>query len=232
MTAGIAANYTRPRADFVNQSSKVRGHSLQLGGFAGYALGPLFAQAHVGYGKDRHKIQRTGVVDNLTARADGSHVLAGAKAGFLMPVGSVRVGPVVALDYARAKVDGYTEAGDAALALNVGSQRYKSLTGDVGLEMRGDFAGGGVAFRPFVSASLEKDLEGDGRLATYAQVSASTIVNRFNIAERDKGVYTRLSAGGSAAIAGTVSINAFISSTLGKNQGNETSGHAGLSIGF
>ena len=232
LTAGIAANYTRPRADFLNQSAKVRGHSLQVGGFAGYALGPLFAQAHVGYGKDRHKIERTGVVDNLSARADGSHVLAGAKAGYLMPIGSVRAGPVVALDYARAKVDGYTESGDAALALNVGSQRYKSLTGNVSLEMRGDFAGGGVAFRPFISASLEKDLEGDGRLATYALVSAPSIVNRFNIAERDKGVYTRLSAGGSAAIAGTVSVNAFLSSTLGKNQGNETSGHAGISIGF
>ncbi len=232
MTAGIAANYTRPRADFLNGSAKVRGHSMQIGGFAGYALGPVFAQAHVGYGKSRHKIERTGVIDNLTARPDGSHVLAGAKLGYLMPIGVVRVGPVVALDYARAKVDAYSENGDAALALNVGSQRYKALTGNLGLEMRGDFGSGGASIRPFMSASLEKDLIGDGRLATYALQAAPTIVNRFNIADRDKGIYTRLSGGASAALVGSVSINAFLSSTLGREQGNETSGHAGLSFGF
>ena len=38
-----------------------------------------------------------------------------------MPLGIMRAGPVVAIDYAKAKVDGYTEEGDAALALNVDS---------------------------------------------------------------------------------------------------------------
>ena len=50
---------------------------------------------------------------------NGNHFIAGAKAGYLMPLGKVRVGPVIALDYAKAKVDGYTEEGDPALTLNV-----------------------------------------------------------------------------------------------------------------
>jgi uncharacterized protein YhjY with autotransporter beta-barrel domain/phospholipase/lecithinase/hemolysin len=232
LVAGVAGNYTRPRADFGNDSARVRGHSMQIGGFAGYALGPVFVQGQLGYGQDRHRITRTGVIDNLSARPDGSHVLAGAKAGFLMPVAALRVGPVVGLDYARAKVDGYTESGDAALALNVGAQRFRALTGNVGLEARGDFGGGGLALRPFASAMLEKDLEGDSRTATYSQVAAPTIVNRFQIAGRDKGVYTRLSGGASAALGGAISVNAFVSSTLGKDQGNETSAHVGLRAGF
>ena len=62
----------------------------------------------------------------------GDHFIAGAKGGYLMPLGSVRVGPVIALDYAKAKVDGYTEDGDPALTLNVDSLSYKSLRGSAG----------------------------------------------------------------------------------------------------
>ena len=50
----------------------------------------------------------------------------------------MRAGPVVALDYAKAKVDGYTETGDAALTLDVSSVKAKSFTGGLGLELRGD----------------------------------------------------------------------------------------------
>ena len=84
----------------------------------------------------------------LEADPDGDHFIAGAKGGYLMPLGSVRVGPVIALDYAKAKVDSYTETGDPVLTLNVDSLSYKSLRGSVGLEVRGDFAGGGVQLRP------------------------------------------------------------------------------------
>ena len=44
-----------------------------------------------------------------------------------VPVWKFRVGPVVALDYAKAKVDGYTEDGDPVLTLNVSSVSYSSL---------------------------------------------------------------------------------------------------------
>ena len=86
---------------------------MQLGGYAAMRFGGGFAQGYLGYGKDDHDIRRQGVVDNMSADADGTHWVAGAKAGYLMPFGPVRVGPVVGLDYARAKVDGYSEDGDA-----------------------------------------------------------------------------------------------------------------------
>ena len=97
--------------------------------------GPLFGQAYVGYGRDRNRITRTGVVDDLSASPNGNHVTAGAKGGYLMPLGAARIGPMVALDYARAKVDGYTESGDPVLTLNVSGQSVKSLTGQLGLEV-------------------------------------------------------------------------------------------------
>ena len=148
--AGVAANYTRPRVRFGDDSSRINGRSYQLGAYAGMGMGNLFAQGHVGVGSDRHRIRRTGVIDNMSARADGSHLTAGAKAGYLMPFGPLRVGPIAALDYARAKVDGYTEEGDAALTLDVSSQSYKAMTGQIGVEARGSLNAGIGAFRPIV----------------------------------------------------------------------------------
>ena len=231
-TAGIAANYSKPRVRFANQAARTSSHSVQVGAFAGFGLAGGFAQAYLGYGHDKHRIERTGVIDNMTARPSGNHWLAGAKAGYLMPMGGLRVGPIVALDYAKAKVSGYTEAGDAALTLNVGSQRFASLRGDAGLELRGDFGTAGAKFRPYASIVAEKDFKGDGRTAYYALTAAPTIVNHFAFEAASKRPYARASAGLSASIVNAVSIDAGVSGTFGKRQGNETSGQVGLNFGF
>ena len=231
-TAGIAANYSKPRVRFANGAARTSSHSVQVGAFAGFGLAGGFAQAYLGYGHDKHRIERTGVIDNMTARPSGNHWLAGAKAGYLMPMGGLRVGPIVALDYAKAKVSGYTEAGDAALTLNVGSQRFASLRGDAGLELRGDFGTAGAKFRPYASIVAEKDFKGDGRTAYYALTAAPTIVNHFAFEAASKRPYARASAGLSASIVNAVSIDAGVSGTFGKRQGNETSGQVGLNFGF
>ena len=229
---GIAGNYTRPRVRFGNDASRTNGRSLQIGAYAGTAIGPAFVQAHVGYGKDKHKIARTGIIDDVTARPDGSHWTAGAKAGYLMPLGVLRAGPVVAIDYAKAKVDGYTERGDVALTLNVGKQSLKALTGGAGIELRGDFAGGGIPLRPYFTAMVEKDFTGDGRTAVWSQTSAPTIVNRFDLGERSKDFYGRLSGGASAALGTKVSLDANVSSTISHDAGNEVGAQVGLRVGF
>ena len=139
---------------------------------------------------------------------------------------------MVALDHARARVDGYTEEGDAALALNVGSERFSSLRGSLGAEMRGDFGGNGVQLRPYAAAVIEKDFTGDERSIRFAQTSAPGIVNHYRVEDASKKAYGRLSVGMSAAILAGVSLNANVSGTVGKDQGNETSGHIGLRAAF
>lgn len=229
---GVAANYSRPRVRFGNEAFRDNARSFQLGAFGALSVGSAFAQAHIGYGSDRHRLSRAGVIDNMTARPDGNHVVAGAKAGYLMPFGPVRIGPVAGLDYARAKVDAYTEEGDAALTLNVSEQSLKALTGSLGVELRGAAAGPGLAFRPFASALLEKDFTGDERTLVYAQTSAPGIVNSFNYADRSTRAHGRLTAGASATILGGIALDAAASTTVGKKQGNELSGHVGLRIAF
>jgi outer membrane autotransporter protein len=139
---------------------------------------------------------------------------------------------VATLDYARASVDGYTEEGDAALALNVGKQRYSALVGGLGLELRGDFDASGTSLRPFASVMIEKDLKGDSRTLVFSQTSAPTIVNRFDAGERDQGYYSRFSGGASAAISQAIQLDVLASATVGKDQGNELSTQVGLRVGF
>ena len=231
-TAGIAANYSKPKAKVGAGVADTRSRSYQIGAFAGFGLAGGFAQGYLGYGKDKHRISRMGVIDAMSARPSGSHVLAGAKAGYLMPLGGLRAGPVIALDYAKAKVNGYTETGDAALTLNVNSQRFSSLRGSAGLELRGDMDLGGMHFRPFAALLGEKDFKGDGRTVYYAQTSAPTIVNHFAFENASKKTYGRLNLGFGAGISSALSVDAGVSGTFGKKQGNETSGQLGFNLGF
>lgn len=229
---GFAAGVSRGKARLANESARLKGNSWQGGVYAAYAIGPVFAQGHAGYGRTDYDIRRAAVIDALTAEPEGSHLIAGAKVGFLAGLGPLRVGPVATLDYARAKVDGYTETGDAALRLNVGAQRYSALVGGAGIELRGDLNAGGSSLRPFASAMLEKDLNGDSRTLTFSQTSTPTIVNRFSLGERDTGIYTRVSGGASAQLGRNIQIDIAGSTTAGKDQGNEVSVHGGVRVGF
>ena len=229
---GIAGNYSRPKADFGNDSARTKSKSIQLGLYAAAGIAGGFVEGYAGYGWDDHDISRRGVVAGMEADADGKHTLAGAKAGYLAPFGSLRVGPVVALDYARAKVDGYTEEGDPALTLSVDSTSYKSLRGSIGAEVRGDFAGDGVQLRPYGAAVVEKDFTGDGRVFTFAQTSAPGVVNSWEVEDGSKDAYGRFTAGMSAAILSNVSLDIAGSTTAWKDQGNETSVHLGFRTAF
>ena len=150
----------------------------------------------------------------------------------MRPLGSVRVGPVIAVDYAKASVDSYTETGDPVLTLNVDSLSYKSLRGSVGVEVRGDFEGGGAQLRPFASAVIEKDFTGDERTVHFAQTSAPTIVNSFAFDDASKSAYGRIGLGFNAAILSSVSLDVAGSATVGKDQGEETSAQVGFRFSF
>ncbi|HEY7959052.1 MAG TPA: autotransporter domain-containing protein [Sphingomicrobium sp.] len=224
---GIAGNYSRPKLTFGNDASRDRDHSWQIGAYGSVDLAGLFGQAYLGYGKDRNRITRTGVVEDMTASPHGSHTVAGAKGGYLMSLAALKIGPIVALDYARANVESYTESGDAALTLNVGNQHLKSFTGQAGLELRGDLAG----LHPFVDVTAEREFSGNGSVITFAQTTAPTIVNSW-LVSRSKETYGRVSGGASAMVTPGLSLDAFVSSTLGRNQGQETGGQVGIKAAF
>ncbi len=224
---GIAGNYSKPKVKFGNDASRIRGRTWQVGAYGSLSMSGLFGQAYAGYGKDRDRITRTGVISDLTATPHGNHWVAGAKGGYLMSFAGLSAGPILALDYARAKVNGYTEAGDAALTLDVSGQSHKALNGQAGLEVRGDIAG----LHPFVDVTAEHNFSGDDRLITFAQTDAATIVNTWAVSGK-KETYGRLAGGASASITGGLSVDAFATTTLGRNHGQEVGANVGVKAAF
>lgn len=224
---GIAGNYSKPRVNFGNQSAQIRGHSWQVGGYGSIKVGGLFGQAYIGYGKDTDRITRAGVLEDMTASPNAHHVTAGAKGGYLMSFAGLGIGPVIALDYAKANVGSYTENGDPALTLNVGSQSLKALTGQAGLEVRGDLAG----LHPYVDLTAEHQFSGNGRLISFSQTTSPIIVNEWAVSG-DRDTYGRVSGGASANIVGNVSIDLSGSTTLGRNHGQEMGGQIGVKARF
>lgn len=226
-TVGIAANYSRPTVNFSNDAAKIRAHSGQIGAYGSMSMGGLFGQAYLGYGRDTNRINRLGVVQGMEAHPHGTHVVAGAKAGYLMGVAGLEAGPIVALDYTRAKVDGYTEVGDAALTLNVSKQSVKATTGQLGLEVRGELSG----LHPFLDVTAERNLSGSNRLITFSETVAPGIVNSWTI-DNEKKTYARVAAGASASISKGFSVDAFVTTTFKRNHGQETGGNIGLKANF
>jgi uncharacterized protein YhjY with autotransporter beta-barrel domain/phospholipase/lecithinase/hemolysin len=224
---GIAGNYSRPKVNFGNGAARIRGDSWQVGAYGSLSADGLFGQAYLGYGNDHDRISRAGVVQDMTARPSGNHTLAGAKGGYLMQFGPFGAGPIVALDYARAKVDAYTEAGDPALTLNVSGQSLKAFTGQFGVEFRGALAG----LHPFVDLTAERNFTGDDQLIRFDETSAPVIVNSWTV-RRGKETYGRLAGGASADLFGGLSVDAFVSTTLGRDHGQELGGNIGVKARF
>ena len=232
LSGGIALNYTRSRTDFSIDASHNKARSWQIGGYAGYVAGGLFAQAHAGFGKDDHRIRRVGVIDNLSAKPDGTHYTVGAKAGYLMSfdglIAGLRAGPILALDHARAKVDGYSEEGDAALSLSVDDQEMKSTTGQIGIEGRLSLIEG---VRSHASLTAEREFSDEGRTILFSQNSAPIIVNHWNVV-REGGTYGRISSGNSIDLWQGATLNTAISTTIGRKDGQEFGLQLGFNMGF
>lgn len=224
---GVAGNYSRPKTTFGTNDAEVRAHTWQVGAYGSFDMAGLFGQAYVGYGHDSDRIMRAGVVQGMEASPHGNHTVAGAKGGYLMSFAGLKAGPIVAVDYARAKVDGYTETGDPALTLNVSGQHAKAFTGDAGIEVRGDLAG----LHPFVDATVEHNFTRDDRVITFAQTDAPGIVNSWAVPGR-KQTYGRLAGGASATLTGGLSVDAYVSTTLDRKGGNVTGGNVGVKVSF
>lgn len=229
---GAAANYTRAKAKMVIGGGKARAEAWQAGLYGAWAGAGAFLEGYAGYGWLDLDTGRDAVIDRIQGETDGHAITAGAKAGYLFGLGGVKVGPVVGLHYAKAKLDGYTETGDPVLTLTVGDQNVKALVGSAGIEARATWDVGGLAVTPYATVAAEKDFEGDGRVIRYAGTAAPTIVNSFVLPDRSKDAYARLGGGVDFALGGGLALQVNGSATLGQDGGDDFAGFAGLKLGF
>jgi hypothetical protein len=116
--------------------NEVKAHDLEVGAFWRKAAGPLYAFARVGYGTGTFTSARsfTGEADSsaftysAAGKWKGTFIDASAGLSYALSVGdSIKLKPKAVVDYYRLKENGYTETGDAAIALTVSSRASKAL---------------------------------------------------------------------------------------------------------
>ena len=228
---GGAVNLSQSTAE-MGGSGRAKANAKQAGVYAAWSGGGAFVQGHAGIGRLDYKIRRQGVIDDISATPDGDTLNAGVRLGYLVGFGGLRIGPVAGLHYAKVEIDDYVEAGDPVLTLSVSDQKATTLLGEAGIEARGSFDYGGAAMRPFLSATLEREFEGDARTIRYAGTASPTIVNSWQLPDRPDDTYGRLSGGVSIGVTNAIAVQVLGSVTLERDGGNDRSGSVALRLGF
>jgi outer membrane autotransporter protein len=229
---GAAFDYSNPTAKLHNNAGRVEADSYQFGLYGGWTNAHFFAQALATIGWQKFHNTRNGIIDNIGSSPDGMTVVAGGKVGYLFDAGTVRVGPIAGITYARAKVNAYTETGDAALTLNVGDQVAEALVGSAGGQIRFPFVVNGRIISPYINLTAEDDFIGNGRIIQYGATSAPLIINNWSVPDSGDRIYGRVAAGVVAPVSETVALTANLSSTFGRNGGNDFYGNGGLKVSF
>ncbi|MEN3972217.1 autotransporter domain-containing protein [Sphingomicrobium sp. XHP0235] len=231
---GIAGHYSKPEGEYADDANRVDGETWSGAVYGTFAIGPLFLEAHGGLGTGQYEIGRVGVIDELSlyAESERDHMFAGGRVGYLANIAGARIGPVVGVSYTDVDGDTYSQSGDPALALTITDPGFSSLRGNAGLEMRGDFAGYGIQIRPWANLLAEQELDADQRTYSFFQNASPTIVNSWMTEEVSDEIYGRVAGGFSARLGSAVDLNAGMSFSLWKDDGNDASAQVGLSLGF
>ncbi len=229
---GAALNYVEGDTEILGQSGGIESEGLQGGIFGGWSNGNAFIEGFAGIGKVELETRRRAVVDDIAASPDGDTMIAGIQAGYLFNFGSMKIGPVVGLSYAKAELEGYTERGDPVLTLNVQDQEDDELVGSLGVEIEGEFDVGGARVSPYLVATVERELENDSRIVRYAGTAASNIVNSYSVGGGEEDTYGRIFGGFDFEITRAISLQVSGGTTLGQDSGDNSAASVGLRIGF
>ncbi|MGC2778425.1 MAG: autotransporter domain-containing protein [Bradyrhizobium sp.] len=230
---GTAFDYSNPKARLFNNAGTTDANSYQFGLYGAWVSRNLFAEGLATIGHQDYRNTRPGVVDTITSNPGGTTFVAAGKAGYLFDAGTAKLGPIGGLTYARARVDGFTETGDPALALTVGSQTAETLIGSVGVQLRTPFQLQGATIHPYLNLTLDDDIIGNGRIVQYSATSAPLIVNNWTIPNgTSHNVYGRVSAGVVAPVWSNLALTANVSRTIGRTGGDDFFGTGGLKISF
>lgn len=231
---GGAFDYSNPKAHLFNNTGSTEANAYQLGAYGAWTNANFFLQGLATVGWQNYRNVRPGVVDTITSNPDGTSVVAAGKIGYLFGAPDrVQVGPIGSLLYARAKVNGFTEAGDPVLTLNVGQQTAETLIGSVGAQFRFPFWVSGKIISPYVNLTADDDIIGNGRIVQFGATSAPIIINNWAIPNTNShNVYGRVAAGFVAPVWHNVAVTANVSQTFGRTGGNDFYGNGGLKISF
>ncbi len=231
LRVGAVLGTSTPDVNVGVQNAHDRINSYQLAGYGLFTDTSWFADALVAYGRHRLDLDRQGVIDLVRAGTNADTFVAAARAGYLVDIGAIRVGPIAGLAYTRAVIQAYGETGDSLITMAVDRQALDNLTGDAGLQLRLPFLLGRGVYSPFVNVTAEHDFLGNGRTVTTTQVTTPLLPVLTPVPDRDR-TYGKVAAGVAAIIAGNVSATINASTTFARDGGNDLAVSSGIKVSF
>jgi hypothetical protein len=88
---------------------------------------------------------------------------------------------------------------------------------------------GGLAVRPYLAATAEREFEGDARTIRYALTAAPEIVNQWALPQRSDDIYGRITAGVNLHL-GPAILQVQGSTTISNDEGNDVYGFLALRL--
>jgi outer membrane lipase/esterase len=230
---GIAGGYTDGSGTFAQAAGDYRVKGWTATGYARAGLGPFRLLADGTYGRIRYdrisrRVQLGLVARDHRGETDGDYIAGRLTAAVdVVSIGGVGIGPDIAAQYERVRVDPYAENGTTSTNANFGRQRLQSWTGRASVVAR-TLPGSPVGF--FARGGYEREFDDDRRLFTItpagAPIGYTTAVER---ADRD---YLSYAMGVDGKLAGALSVRAGVSGYALRGDRDSITAFAGLSTAF
>lgn len=168
-------------------TQKVKVSDIELAAFWRLASGPIYAYARVGYGRPSFTSTRTftGSVDSqsfnysASGKWKGTMISGSGGISYAVPIGDhFKIKPRATIEYFRLKENGYTEAGNAPLALTLASRTSTVANANTTLVASWSSAPGDYENRPFtveVEGGRRSRISGEvgNTIATFNRGAAS-----------------------------------------------------------
>jgi uncharacterized protein with beta-barrel porin domain len=188
-SAGIFYAFGKTTAGLGAPGSQTTVKEQTIGLRAGWASGPLFAEAMLTYGFNRYSatrpIQFNGTSAVATSATRGHQWTTGLTVGQRHTRGRATLSPFLGLLYSRWSANGFTEEGAGAFNATLGSQSARSLRSQAGLEGRLN-----IGFvQPHVRAAWLHEFSHDSR-ALNASFGGAPFAVATRRAPRDTALYS------------------------------------------
>ncbi|WP_368644617.1 autotransporter outer membrane beta-barrel domain-containing protein [Castellaniella ginsengisoli] len=209
----------------------VKDRSTLLSAYASYASDNFWAAGTVHAGSGELQTRRKVALGQHTLTLKGSpnqrQYGLGLHGGYNAAFGQVKAGPVIGLDYARVRVSHFTEEGTLSSRMWFSDQKVESLIGRFGAQAHMDIAG---RYTPYAKVVFANEFKRGDRTITSGV--ASTMGDWTTRLDAPDSNWMEWTAGLTAGLSKSVSIQGQISTTTGRAGGNQTAGSIGLAVSF
>ncbi len=168
--AGVAAGYDSGTLSWDDSANDGQIDGASLGVYGGMLLDGFHFDGSIGYtsldnSADRRIATATGTT-RTTSDFNSGVWEASLSGGYDFVLGSVRLGPVVAIDYQHLDQDGFSERGDDDFAVRANDESAESLTSSLGLRLTGRVQRDNWLVQPSATVDVAHQFQDDAMALT------------------------------------------------------------------